>query len=569
MQDLITHDDFYARDELFYDGYVCATRSHTNITQRDPQPYHKNGIYVWLDGEFSNRNEISSQIQGAANSDPEILCTLFKDSRDFSFLKQIDGIFSAVIYDSVGQKIYLVIDRYGLRHLYWTVHKHSLVWASEVKAMLALPDFQPRIDPLAVKEFFGAGFLLEDRSWFEGVELLSPGTIFTWDIQKQSARKDRYWWWDQIKPLTGMIDERDIAEELGRLFSDAVERRCGEGERVGMMLSGGLDSRAVLAAMPDREDLIHVLTFGRKRCGDIRIATMAAKTKGAIHHAFEINSDNWLMPRVAGVWWTDGQLDLMHMHGIEAREVTKSLFEISISGFAGDAILGGSHLMDRSFFDVVASRESVARFMHCDPSLLQRFDDYKDLAKTDFYFLQNKVRKFTFGGLKYCLTAVECRMPFYDNKLIEFTYSLPDALRYLSKIYKSTLLRRFPDFYRTIPWHRTGYPISWPHKAVRVFQLSRGVRSSVLRGFSHFGLHWEDAWSYSDYPNWLRQEPSRSFCWDLLTNRYALYANYISEEQVYHTLLKHLEGEDHSKKLCRYLTFEIWLQQVFKKKHRR
>ncbi|MFH1538499.1 MAG: hypothetical protein ABIH66_06045, partial [bacterium] len=180
MQSMITHDSYCVQDEIFCDAGVCATRSHINIIQTAPQPYSDSEIHAWLDGEFYNRNELCKNCSNAS-SDARILAALYKKNNDFSFLKDIDGFYSASLYDAARQKVFLITDRYGIRHVYWTVVNGNLAWSSEVKAFLALPEFSPGIDPGAVREFFGVGYLLEDRTWFENVKMLPSGTVMTWD----------------------------------------------------------------------------------------------------------------------------------------------------------------------------------------------------------------------------------------------------------------------------------------------------------------------------------------------------------------------------------------------------
>ena len=190
MRDLITHRASYKQDELFCGGSVYASRTHLDTIQRAHQPFHQDGIYVWLDGEFFNGDELGVREE----EDPQVLCGFYKDASDLPTLKQIDGIFSAAIYDSKRQVVHLVTDRFGLRHLYWVVHEGGFFWTSEVKAVVALPGFRVKIDRRAVDQFFGPGYLLEDRTWFEGVQLLSSGTVLTWDIRARSLQKRRYWW---------------------------------------------------------------------------------------------------------------------------------------------------------------------------------------------------------------------------------------------------------------------------------------------------------------------------------------------------------------------------------------
>lgn len=566
MQDMITYRKYYVKDELFSDGFICATRSHIDIIQKEPQPYKKDGIYIWMDGEINNQDELIMREKVSADTDLEVLYELIKKYNNYSFLKNIDGFYSAVIYDSINQTVHLITDRYGLRHLYWTVFNGNIAWSSEVKAILELPGFTPIIDKRAIGEFIRIGYLLEDRTWFEGVELISPGTILTWDIRKKILNRQRYWWWNEIKPYEDSINEEEIAEELGRLFIKAVERRTHKSIQSGVLLSGGLDSRAILAAMPVSSYPINVLTFGKENCDDIRIASIVAKEKKAIHHVFEITNDNWLIPRLAGIWFTDGQLNIMHMHGIEAVYKIRGLFKINLNGFAGDLILGGSYLNDKRYLDRV-NKEIIAEAMQCSPDNLEKFKDYLKLRKPDFYFLQNHVRRFTFGGTKCSLTEIEHKKPFFDNKLIDFVYSLPDLLRYRSNIYIKMLLKNFPNFYKKIPWKKTGVPISRPMFIMNAFYFGKRVRRKLLKELNRYGINSDNPYNYTDYPNWLRRDPGRSFCTKVFNDPSAIYPHYVLKNQVIELYTKHLSNEDHSELICRYLTIEIWLQQVFEGKY--
>ena len=121
--------------------------------------------------------------------------------------------------------------------------------------------------------------------------------------------RDVYWSWERITPLKGAIDIHETGREWGKRFVAAVEKRVRPHERAGLMLSGGLDSRSILAAFPLRGDDVHAATFGKRGCQDIRIAAEAAAVKKAQHHTFEINEHNWLHPRLAGVWRTERSIE--------------------------------------------------------------------------------------------------------------------------------------------------------------------------------------------------------------------------------------------------------------------
>src|SRR5665648_996009 len=87
------------------------------------------------------------------------------------------------------------------------------------------------------------------------------------------------------------------ADELGRLLIHAVAERAQPEERVAVSLSGGLDSRAIVAATAPRDEALPAVTFGRPGCVDIAIARRVAALKGACHEVVSITSDNWLAPR--------------------------------------------------------------------------------------------------------------------------------------------------------------------------------------------------------------------------------------------------------------------------------
>lgn len=568
MQDLITHNDFYAKDSLYIDKFVCATRSHTNIIQKEPQPYIGDGLYIWMDGEFYNQDDIIKEYGIAAKTDLEILSKLYKNNNSLLFLKQINGIFSAVIYDSNINKLYLISDRYGLRHLYFSVWKRSLIWSSEVKSILAFPNFNRLINKRSVEQLCKIGYLLENNTLFENIELIPSGSILIWDLNSDTLNMHRYWWWSEIKPMLGRVDEKEISEELGRLFINSVKSRCLKQEKIGLFLSGGLDSRAILAAMPVYNAPIHAITFGKRDCDDILIASMVTKIKGAQHHIYELNHENWLMPRIKGVWLTDGHMDLMHMHGIETQDFVRQFFDINQNGFAGDLILGGSYLKNRRCLDREVTKELVAEILNCEVGMIDNCAFYKGLNKMDYYFLQNRVRRFTFAGTKLSLSMIENRKPFYDNKLIEFAYSLPDSLRFNHHIYNLMLIKWFPEFYLNIPWQKTGVTINSSYFKRFAIRVRNKIAKEVISGLFKLGIKVGNNRGYVDYPNWIREEPARSLFQRILSNPNALYCGYISKKNVLTDLRLHLEGKDRADILCRYLTFEIWLQQVFNGEYR-
>jgi asparagine synthase (glutamine-hydrolysing) len=569
MRQLMLHRDYYGVDEPFLEAGIGGARVGPGVVGAPSRDPGDPGVVVWLDGEFYNQPELNPdwhRVHGSSD-DAGLLRTLYAADPGFGFLARIDGFFAAAIYDRTLKRVHLISDRYGLRHLYWTEHRGGVAWASEVKAFLALPGFEPTISQRAVDEFIAAGHLLENRTWFERVALLDSGSVYTYDLTRRTGSMRRYWWWDEIRPVDVSIPEVVAADRIGELFLQAVDKRCRQGERIGVGLSGGLDSRAILAAMPERARPIHALTFGRPESSDVRIAARVAALKGAIHHVEDLNRSNWLAARFAGVWLTDGQLDLMHMHGLSSHERTRAEIPIAFNGFAGDLLLGGSMLDHRSVLDKV-DRLAIARRMKCPLSLLTSLDRYAGLGKGDYFVLQNRVRRFTAEGQRAALAFKAVRKPFYDNDLIEYAYSLPDRLRFRSRVYNRMLLRTFPEYFKSIPWQSTGVPISYP-RALRSFMYRTYRAGHRVSGWlDRFGLNYQDSREYTDYSAWIRRDPARSIFEALLLASTALVRRHVQAADIRRAWEEHMSGLDRAARLCRYLTLEIWLQQVLEGRYR-
>ena len=567
MRDLLREPSTIPTDQLFCDENMCCTRTHAGITNRTDQPYVADDIHIWLDGEIYESGNLRHWLPG--ESDAKLLATLYKEAGNFDFLRHVNGIFTAVLYDRSGGRIHLISDRYGLRHLYYYTERQEFVWASEIKAFLGLPEFSPVIDRIALDDFVDLGHMIEDRTWFTNVKLVPSASVLTWDLHTRRCSSLRYWWWDAIKMWSGPVDIDEVAEELGDRFIRAVARRSDPGHRVGVQLSGGLDSRAILAAMPERDKPISVLTFGRRGSADRKIAQRVAAVRPTVHHTFELNQHNWLPPRFRGVWLTDGQLNLMHMHGVEAVDLMRQFFDVYLGGFAGDLIIGGSFLRDASWCDRPIDAEAVAKSQGRNSSKIAIGPEYVSLPKTDFYFLQNRIRRFTYAGQMLYFGVVHTRKPFLDNDFLELAYSLPDEFRLNSRIYRSMLLRKFPAFFHKIPWKKTGLPISagpMVEKTSAIARRGRGRLGSIARRLLQRPS--VDRSKFTAYKSWLRQEPARSLFDHIFNNPRALYGEYLSTNSVLTDWQAHLAGGNVADRLCRVATLEIWLQQVFEQNFR-
>jgi asparagine synthase (glutamine-hydrolysing) len=160
-------------------------------------------------------------------------------------------------------------------------------------------------------------------------------------------------------------------------------------------------------------------------------------------------------------------------------------------------------------------------------------------------------------------------MPFFDNDFLELIMSVPGKFKENSRLYGKMLLFAFPEFFQEIPWQHTGVPVSSSERLLSLSKLAIRLKNRMYRELARTGLNLSSPYFFADYKRWIISEPERTFFEKLLLEKSALYREFIPREQVLNAWERHLDGEDHSGMLCQYLTFEIWLKQVYEGKFRR
>ncbi len=481
-------------------------------------------------------------------------------------LRDIDGVFAAVVFDRGARVVRLVTDRYGYGYVYWRHRERRLVWSTTLAAFTA-DVVVPAVDRLAARQFLSLGHLVGSRSWFEGVSLLPPGSVLTYDLEQDRIALQRYWHWRDLPERAHPPDLPTAAEELGRRFTTAVARRCSATKVTGVFLSGGLDSRAVLAAAPPEAPL-HAVSFGQEGSADLAVARRVAELRGVRHDVVTLDAANWLGPRLDALWLGGASSGLHHMHGVEAQPLCRTLFSEYLSGFGGDNLARGDYLQSPHVLDRFDA-EYVAEYLHVDRDLLEDLDDYADLGRCDFYFFDTQVRRLWAAPRSHERTYLFERSPFMDNDVVEFVYALPDRYRYKGRLYSRMLTTHFPRYFRGLGWANAGYPVTWPRGVRRAYRHLRWVERRFTGRVSTVGVRGLHQPGYADYPRWLREAPGRDFVQGLLEAPDALYRDVVPDPDAgLAAWRRHLAGVDETDAVFHHVTLEVWLRQVYRGQYR-
>ena len=447
--------------------------------------------YVWVAGEYFNLDEICQKFTLMANSLPELIAYAYNQKKLKEVLAVIDGDFCAVLFDKRTEITQLISDRYGMRLLYWKKTDNKLTWCHHSTPLSKLNISASKISTQSLDCFLSLGYLVGEQTWFEDIKLINPATIITFDPQNNTLKEEKYWSWTRIQ--TQNISFENAVDHLGQLFIEAVSKRFNLNQKIGVSLSGGLDSRAILAAIhsknPDYRGV--AFTFGVEGSQDEKIAKDVIRLTNWDHHCLHITSKNWFEPRLQATSWTDGMLSVKHMSGIEFKNQIGDLVDININGYAGDAVLGGS-LLRKGYFDQKMDQSLAESYYDKFYDFAEINSEFYDIQKIEPHLYMNRVRRFTNMGTSNFLGVMQQRKPFMDNDLIEFVFSLPDSYRHNNRIYSKMLIKFFPVFFKKIPWQSTGHPLTCSPLTYRFQLLKRRLVGKLLkRGSTDFTDHAE------------------------------------------------------------------------------
>jgi asparagine synthase (glutamine-hydrolysing) len=210
-------------------------------------------IHLVCNGEIFNyldlrRDLVSRGHHFRSRSDVEVLVHLYEEEGE-KLLERLNGQFAFAIYDETRQRVLLARDQFGVIPLFYTIVGDTLLFASEIKAILADPRVGRRVDLTGLDQVLSLPGLVSPRTMFEGIRSLAPGSLL--DIRDGSVRTSQYWDVPYPREADAVYEasEEDVLSELEARLLASVGRRLQADVPAGAYLSGGLDSSLVTSMM--------------------------------------------------------------------------------------------------------------------------------------------------------------------------------------------------------------------------------------------------------------------------------------------------------------------------------
>ena len=319
-------------------------------------------LVMTFNGEIYNFATLRPELEARGhrfrgNSDTEVMLAAFESYGIEEALKQFSGMFAAGIWDRKHRVLHLVRDRMGKKPLYIALTDGALLFASELKAILAYPGFNPIVDARALAMMLRQGWMPDQHCIWQGVFKLPPGTMLSIRAEDlptasaESLRERVRCWWSlaaiaeagQRHPLT--LDESELDTELDCLLRSAVRRRMVADVPLGAFLSGGIDSSTVVALMQAQSSRpIRTFTIGfhEAQYDEAAHASMVARHLGTEHTEFRLTPTEVcaVIPELPQIWdepFADkSQIPTLLLSRLARQHVT-----VALSGDGGDECFGG------------------------------------------------------------------------------------------------------------------------------------------------------------------------------------------------------------------------------------
>ncbi|HEV2705046.1 MAG TPA: asparagine synthase (glutamine-hydrolyzing) [Pyrinomonadaceae bacterium] len=375
MNDAILHRGPDDEGAWAQDGFAFAMRRLSIIDLaggHQPMWDEQSGLGVVFNGEVYNyralrrRLEDRGQRHWATQSDTEVVLRSLVEAGERA-VQDWNGMFAVAAWNKVENSLLLIRDRLGVKPLYYFWDGRTLLFASELKAILASGLVERRVNRQAVWDYLTFRYVPGPESVWEGVRKLPPGHLLRF---KAGGEPEDVCYWESsaVADEREKLSEEETDKEFAALFLDAVELRLVASDvPVGVFLSGGLDSSAIAAAAVELGHRnFHTFSVGFDEGGyysELPYARQVAEHVGAQYHEVVVNRREFLDALPEVIYAADEPLaDLTLVPLLAVSRLARRDVKVVLSGEGSDEILAGYNLdqMEREW-DRVRTLQRVPR----------------------------------------------------------------------------------------------------------------------------------------------------------------------------------------------------------------
>ena len=378
--------DIFENNEALI-GFGQARLSIIDLSAAGHQPMHFKHLSIVFNGEIYNYKEIKAELLNKGRTfntqtDTEVILQSF-DEWGKSCVHRFIGMFAFVIYDRNTNSILACRDRAGVKPFYYYRKDNLILFGSELKAIMAHPQFKKIIDESVLPNYFQYGYIAAPYTIFKNTHKLQPGHYLELDLGSQELKLEKYWDLRSfyVKPrLT--LDYQEIKEEVKSLMQSSFDYRMVADVPVGVFLSGGYDSTAVTAMLQSKSSrALKTFTIGfEEGNNEAPFARETAHFLGTDHTEYICTTKEAqeIIPTLP-FYFDEPFGDSSSIPTILVSKLAKQHVTVALSADAGDEIFGGY----QSYFKLASYMKNIEQL----PNLAKG----SWTKKTASYILNNKL----------------------------------------------------------------------------------------------------------------------------------------------------------------------------------
>jgi len=450
----------------------------------------KKDVIVMFNGEIYNYQTLRKNLQNKghifeSNTDTEVLVHGYEEWGIDELLSRINGMFGFCIYDKKTRKVYLARDRIGEKPLYYFFDNSTFVFGSELQSILESQKIPIQISKLGLYYYLALHYVPGDMSIIEGVKKLLPGHYIKFDLDDFTFDLIQFW-----EPKEKHFEHNDISsciQHTKNLVINSIKERKKSDVKIGVFLSGGLDSSIIASVMKQFHKDIDTFSIGfdDPNFDETEYSTLISSYLNTNHHHFILKPEKIieLLPKVSR--YIDeplGDPAIIPVYWLSHE--AKNFVTVVLGGEGGDEIFAGytyykknSSYSLNSLFSIIQfdKLETLSGFpIVADHTMISKliknfnFDEIKSLSNNfvwsskilkNYKNIEDKLRQRQYIDIKTWLpddllmkfdkmtmaNSLEGRAPFLDYFLVDYAFNLPALLKIKDENYKFILKEAFKD----------------------------------------------------------------------------------------------------------------------------
>ena len=453
-------------DGTYFDNIVGLAHRRLSIIDlskeaNQPMFNENRNLVIVYNGEIYNYLQLKEILikcghEFRSNSDTEVILHAYEEW-GVNCLTHFNGMWAFAIWDNKKEILFCARDRFGIKPFYYTFDKKSLIFASEIKALLTNPKFGTIPNDPAINLFLSSGILdHNNKTMFKGIYQILPSHAFV--INNNTIKHFKYCYLDINSDTTSIVSDENVAHNVIRLLKKSINNHLMSDVPVGTCLSGGIDSSTIARIINEKHELQNTFSacFTDNKFDESNYIDIATKNTNIEPFFIEPNPDE-LLKNIEHLIYTQdepfGSLSIYAQYCV--MKLAHGKCKVLLDGQGADELLAGYLAYQYNYIkELIKRKEWIVAFGELYGTLTEHYTFYyyalkqvlvrsnrkhllKNYIKTDRYggtfdkllynelFINNLPALLHYEDRNSMAFSIEARVPYLDVEFVNYIASLP------------------------------------------------------------------------------------------------------------------------------------------------